>query len=189
VRTLYLVEGALELLSGLAVLLSALLGSWLRGALLRDAAYATAATRYDRRLTRLDKAIVAWAIWTGDPRAPRASSHDGVINGGYALFDRCGGGSGGNPRPILTRRAVWASPGTLHVVFNGTFALFNSVYDISGVTSSAGWFIAAWRVYGTHVDRRYITSDPFVVTSDALQVRRRRGRHRRVPSHSWPAVG
>ena len=52
-RTLYLVEGALELLSGLAVLLSALLGSWLRGALLRDAAYATAATRYDRRLTRL----------------------------------------------------------------------------------------------------------------------------------------
>ena len=78
-RALLLIEGALELACGLAHALDAAVALRLRATLSRDALTVTASERHDARLSRLDRAIVAWALWTG--ALPPASLR---ANGGSA---------------------------------------------------------------------------------------------------------
>ena len=55
----------------------------------------------------------------------------------------------------------------VHIIFDGTFAVFHRVIAGGGAT---GWFSHLWLWWGRNVDRRYITADPFLVSADAFQV-------------------
>ena len=77
-HVLLLVEGALEL-ARVGRALDSAVGARLRAMLLRDALAASAHERHERRLTRVDRAIVAWALWTGVMHI--------CVNGTFALMN------------------------------------------------------------------------------------------------------